>query len=96
MDVFLIWHVRHAPYIDGRPTRHHDEHGVLEWDEEDGDDVKLLGVYSSRQKAQDRIAAARTVPGFREEPDCFLVDPYTVDEDHWVEGFISEPRAGSP
>jgi hypothetical protein len=82
----------HAPFIDGRPTRHRDENGELEWDEEDGDDLKILGAYSTEQKAQDRIVRARALSGFRDEPDCFLVDPYTLDEDRWMEGFVTVPR----
>jgi hypothetical protein len=60
--------------------------------EEDGDDLKILGVYSTEQKAQDRIARARKLPGFRDEPDCFLVDAYTLDRDHWTEGFATTWR----
>lgn len=81
MEVFLLWHVRHAPFLDGRPTRHRDEDGALSWDEEDGDDVKLLGVYSTEQKARDRVLRARELPGFQDEPDCFLVDASAVDEE---------------
>jgi hypothetical protein len=94
VEVFLLWHVRHALLTDGQPPHHVDAEGELAWDEEDGDDVKLLGVYSTEQKAQDRICRARSLPGFREEPDCFLVDRYPVDEDQWAEGFITVPRDG--
>jgi hypothetical protein len=92
MGVFLLWHVRHAPFLDGTPTRHRDEDGTLIWNEEDGDDLKILGVYSNEQHAQDRIARARTLPGFRDEPDCFMTDCYTVDDDHWSEGFVHLPE----
>jgi hypothetical protein len=34
VDVFLLWHVRHA-FLDGTPTQHRDEDGTLIWDEED-------------------------------------------------------------
>lgn len=27
--------------------------------------------------------------GFRDEPNCFLVDCYTLDEDKWDESFVS-------
>jgi hypothetical protein len=92
VDVFLLRHVRHAPFLDARPTRHRGEDGELSWDEEEGDDLKILGVYSTEQKAQDRIVRARRLPGFRDEPDCFLVDAYTLDEDQWTEGFVTTPR----
>jgi hypothetical protein len=49
-------------------------------------------VYSTEQNARDRIIRARTLPGFRDEPDCFMTDCYTLDDDHWSEGFISAPR----
>ncbi|MEU4426794.1 hypothetical protein AB0F81_39750 [Actinoplanes sp. NPDC024001] len=92
MDVYLVWHVRHAPFLDGRPTEHHGEDGDLVWDEEDGDDLKILGVYSTEQKAEERLVRARELPGFRDEPDCFLIAPYTLDEDRWTEGFATAPR----
>lgn len=89
--IFLLWHVRHAPFSDGRPTQHRDESGELEWDEQLGDDLKILGAYSSEQKAEERIRHARLLPGFRDEPDCFSVNHYTVDEDHWIDGFVTVP-----
>jgi hypothetical protein len=51
------------------------------------DDAKLLGVYSSRAKAEARITSARLLPGFADEPECFTIDEYTIDQDEWVEGF---------
>jgi hypothetical protein len=94
VDVFLLWHVRHAPFVDRRPTRHRAEEGQLTWDEEDGDDLKILGVYSTEQKARDRIVRARSLPGFRDEPDCFLIDHYAIDQDRWIDGFVSVPDVG--
>ena len=91
MDVYLLWHVRHAPFLDGRPTEHRAEDGELSWDEEDGDDLKILGAYSTEQRAQDRLLRARDLPGFRDEPDCFLIDRYGLDEDLWTEGFVTMP-----
>ncbi|MDI6102595.1 hypothetical protein QLQ12_28635 [Actinoplanes sp. NEAU-A12] len=89
MKIFLLWHVRHAPFVDGSPTRHRDESGELDWDEEEGDDLKILGAYSTERKAEERIARARLLPGFRDEPDCFLIDQYTVDADRWTDGFVT-------
>ncbi|MFV2017374.1 hypothetical protein [Micromonospora sp. LOL_023] len=88
MDVFLLWHVRHSPFVDGRSTLHRGEDGELIWDEEAGDDLKILGVYSSQQKVDERIVAARELPESRDEPDCFLVDSFTLDEDRWIQGFV--------
>jgi hypothetical protein len=83
--VFLLYHVSHVGRIE--PVSHRDAEGNLLIDPEAGDDVKLLGCYSSDGKAQSRIDRARGLPGFREEPDCFFVDRYVVDRDEWASGF---------
>jgi hypothetical protein len=87
-DVYLLYHVSHPGPDDDDRFRHVDETGFsLRCDEQAGDDVKLLGVYSSAARAQSRIASARTAAGFRDEPDCFEVVPYTVDHDEWAQGY---------
>lgn len=94
MYVYVVWHVSHAEYLDGRSTDHFDAYGDLRINEQDGDDVKILGVYSDADGAQGRIERARSEPGFKNEPDCFIVDKYTVGKDLWSEGFVtveSEP-----
>lgn len=52
-----------------------------------GKDVKMIGVYSSREKAEQAIARASQLEGFRDHPDGFVVTPYTLGEDHWTEEF---------
>lgn len=55
---------------------------------EDGvEDVKLIGVYSSREEADAAVARLGRLPGFSDDPDGFHVDEYRVDQDHWVEGY---------
>lgn len=67
---------------------------------EDGEDVKLLGVYSSRSSAIEAIERFRQLPGFRDKPDIanpsspgpaegFSIDEYGLDQDSWEEGFIT-------
>ena len=57
---------------------------------EDGESSdKLLGVYSTEEKARRRIAFALELPGFREAPAGFEVAPYVVDRDEWVEGYVT-------
>lgn len=90
MDVFLVWHVRHARYLDGSPTEHRDPDGELAIDEE-FDDLKIIGAYADEPSAEAAIARARLRPGFRDEPECFMIDGYTVGEDRWTKGFVSEP-----
>jgi hypothetical protein len=95
VEIFLLWHVRHAGNREGTPTEHRDEEGALVWNEEEGDDLKILGAYSTEERARDRVARTRQLPGFRDEPDCFYVDRYTVDEDHWQDGFVTVPPTES-
>jgi hypothetical protein len=53
------------------------------------EDVKLLGVYSTEDRARDRIDRARALPGFRAAPDGFEVSRYQVDKDEWPDGFVT-------
>jgi hypothetical protein len=87
-DVFLLWHISHA-CRDEAPPSHLDEYGNPLCDEQAGDSPTVLGVYSSAAAAQARIESARTLPGFKDEPDCFQVSRYTLDKDEWTEGFVT-------
>ncbi len=60
-------------------------------DEEAGidEDSKLLGVYSTEEKATDRIERSRALPGFVDQPEGFLIDRYEIDRDEWPEGFVT-------
>jgi hypothetical protein len=61
-------------------------------DEPDDDNAKLLGVYSSHAKCEERIESFyTTLPGFSEGKGQFTIDEYPVDEDQWTSGFF---RAG--
>jgi hypothetical protein len=55
----------------------------------DREDVKFIGVYSTRENAEAAIARLSAQPGFRDAPGGFHVDSYVVDRDHWAEGFVS-------
>jgi hypothetical protein len=51
------------------------------------EDAKLIGIYSTEQKAEQAIERLRVQPGFRDFPDSFEVSDYELDKDHWSEGF---------
>lgn len=53
-----------------------------------GEDVKLLGVYSSRQKAEEALNASVTLPGFSDQPAGFLITPYELDDRAWIGGYF--------
>ncbi|MDR7304896.1 hypothetical protein [Rhodoferax saidenbachensis] len=64
----------------------------------DEEDVKMLGVYSTRESALAAIERFRKLPGFREQPQMacsratgasegFHLDEHELDQDSWSEGF---------
>ena len=53
------------------------------------DEVKFIGVYSTKERARAAVDRAKPLSGFRDHPDGFSVDPYEVDMDHWTDGFVT-------
>ena len=53
----------------------------------DNDDFKIIGMYSSREHAEEAITRARNKPGFCKYPEHFAIDEYRLDHDSWQEGF---------
>ena len=61
---------------------------------DDGEeDTKMIGVYSNQEKAKEAVKRLQLQPGFRDTPEGFSIDPYTLDEDNWVEGYTSSTSA---
>ena len=69
--------------------------------EGDSEDVKLIGVYSSRAEAEAAVERKRKFPGFAdfsrivdplkdEEASGFYIDEMQLDRDAWSEGFAYE------
>ncbi|MER6509066.1 hypothetical protein ABT158_19730 [Nonomuraea sp. NPDC001636] len=86
--VYMLWHVHHVAQDENGNVVHFPG-ADFSAQEDRGDDVKLLGVYSSEERARRRIASARALPGFRDEPDCFWYGEVELDADAWPEGFVS-------
>jgi len=55
----------------------------------DEENVKFIGVYSSEQNAKDAINRFKNKPGFSKFREGFNIDVYKLNDDHWVEGFVS-------
>ena len=53
------------------------------------EDEKLIGVYASTEDAEAARLRVMPQPGFRDAPEGFLIDRYSVGEDHWTEGCIT-------
>lgn len=68
---------------------------------DDGDeDVKIIGIYSSYDKALEAVARLKTKPGFIDFPlvrdadideegneNGFYIERYQLNEDNWAEGY---------
>ena len=40
------------------------------------EETKIIGIYSSREKAEQVIEKYKKLPGFKEYPDTFYIDEY--------------------
>lgn len=56
---------------------------------DDHDEVLFIGVYSTRAEAENAIVRLCKQPGFKDHSDGFSVDGYELDQDHWVEGYVT-------
>lgn len=53
-------------------------------------ETKIIGIYSLRKIAEQKIEEYLNLPGFcKFNRDTFYIDEYEIDKDHWAEGFIS-------
>ncbi|MEL1136604.1 hypothetical protein AAC978_15640 [Desulfitobacterium sp. THU1] len=52
------------------------------------EEIKIIGIYSSRSKAELVVEKYKGLLGFRNYPNSFFIDEYRLDEDNWTEGFI--------
>jgi hypothetical protein len=65
---------------------------------QDGEDVKTIGVYATREDAIEAASRLALQPGFRDHPNVvdfdsdidmqgFHIDEYEIGMDHWQEGY---------
>ncbi len=54
------------------------------------EEIKFIGAYSSRVKAEDAIKRLSKQSGFKDFPEYFFIDEYEIDKDNWTEGFVTE------
>ena len=60
-----------------------------------GEDVKLLGTFSSREKAEQAQAEAAILEGFKDNSDGFDISEYDIDKREWREGFVTETHGSA-
>lgn len=51
------------------------------------DHDKLLGIYTTQEKAERGLTMLRDKPGFRNDPECFEILDGPIDETYCLEGF---------
>ena len=62
---------------------------------QDGEEnVKAIGIYSTRQAAEEAVRRSRLLPGFRDAPEGFTIDLYLLDQDGWAEGYVTVGGTG--
>jgi hypothetical protein len=57
---------------------------------EGGEDIKLIGVYSSIDEANSAIQRKGQCEGFIDHKDGFEISTYTLNKDSWTEGFVTQ------
>jgi len=69
------------------------QHSYDYGEDNEHEETKFIGVYSSVEQAKGAINRLKEQEGFRSfSTDCFYIDEYQIDKDQWVEGFISYRR----
>ena len=51
------------------------------------EDVKFVGVYSSRKEAEKAIAKLICISGFKDTPNGFSIDEYELNQTQWLDGY---------
>lgn len=53
------------------------------------EETKIIGIYSTREKAEIVIEQYKCIQGFKDYPDRFYVSEYKIDKNHWEDGFVT-------
>lgn len=65
-------------------------HTHLDDDLDNGEDIKLIGVYSSESKAKEALSRSIKLEGFRDYKEGFEISAHKLDKDEWASGFVIE------
>ncbi|MCR9261618.1 MAG: hypothetical protein NXH95_18015 [Pseudomonadaceae bacterium] len=57
------------------------------YEDDTHEDVKFIGVFDSKERAEGAVAELRDSSGFRDYPNGFSIDLYRLNEAWWQEGF---------
>jgi hypothetical protein len=59
-------------------------------DEDENEEVKLIGIYATEEKAKLAVERSKILPGFCDYPDGFSIAQIEIDVDHWTTGFVRQ------
>lgn len=51
------------------------------------EETKIIGIFSSKEIAEQVLIKYKSLPGFKDYPDSFFIDECTIDKSYWEEGF---------
>lgn len=54
------------------------------------EDIKIIGIYSSKLKAEEAIVRMKHKKGFKDAKEGFTIDKYLLNSDNWTEGYVTE------
>ena len=64
------------------------QHTYLYGEDDEYEETKIIGIFDSKEKAQDKIKDYVKLPGFKDFTDeCFSIDEYQLNVGEWSEGF---------
>ncbi|TYP73169.1 DUF7336 domain-containing protein [Paenibacillus methanolicus] len=59
------------------------------YDLEEEIEVKIIGIFSSLEKAEAAVEEYKKLEGFRDYPDGFTIGPCILDRGYWDGGFVT-------
>jgi len=51
------------------------------------DETKFIGVYSSKELAEQTISRLKLMPGFKDRQSDFHISEHEINKDNWAEGY---------
>ncbi len=51
------------------------------------EESKVLGIFSSEIEAKKAVLLYKDLPGFKDRPADFYIDPYEINRKYWPQGF---------
>ncbi|WP_158797337.1 hypothetical protein [Pedobacter sp. L105] len=55
----------------------------------DGEDIKLIGVYTSKENAEEAQSRTGQLQGFKDHLEGFEISCNELDKDEWTSGFAT-------